>query len=419
MTLRPAVPYRRRRRWRGQALSVAFLLAVLPAMTGAPAVAGGEARRVVVPPVGQPLPNRYIVVLRPGVRPETVIKLIGVKPIFIYTTVLNGFCARMTPQQLTILLREPTVTSVEQDALVGGVPGGGLGMPGAADSAARPAGRPRGAPTTSWGLDRIDQHGGRLNGRYDVRHDGTGITAYIVDSGIDPRNSDLAGRVVPGFDAVGDGRGTGDCLGRGTFAAGLVGGRTFGVAPKVRLVPIRVLNCQGAGSNSAAIAGLDWVGDHLVRPAVASVSLGTLKSPSLDDAVNELNSRQIFLATAAGDHGGNACDVSPASAPGVLTVAASTVRDRPAAFSAGGPCVDIYAPGADVVSAVPGGATRRGSGTALAAAYAAGVGALFKQANGDATAVTIINWMRQSATRGVPAPVPAGTPARLLYTGGL
>ncbi|GII79996.1 serine protease [Sphaerisporangium rufum] len=373
------------------------------------AAAGRRPLEVIRAPAGTAIPNRYIVRLRPGGLTADVVIPLDVRPDFVYQQVISGFTANMSPEQIGEVLSHPEVAAVEEDGVVRAF------GPGPAPVAGR------GAPdlTTSWGLDRIDQRSLPLNGRYDVTHTGAGVTAYIVDSGIDPANKDFTGRLVPGFSAVTDQRGTGDCLGHGTSVAGIVGGTSWGVARKVKLAPVRVLGCDGSGAYSGVIAGLDWIAKNAARPAVVNVSLGGPKSPSVNEAANGLAREGIFVAAAAGNAFSNACDVSPASAPGILTVGASTRVDGQAIFSNTGPCVDVFAPGLAVTTSKAGGGSRVGNGTSFAAPYATGVAALYKQARGDAQSAVLENWLVREATSDELKGIPENTSNKLLYTGGL
>ncbi|NDE59526.1 MAG: hypothetical protein EB010_08935, partial [Acidimicrobiia bacterium] len=119
-------------------------------------------------------------------------------------------------------------------------------------------------PTTVWGLDRIDQRGLPLDGRFGRVGTGAGVTAYIIDTGVLSTHSEFAGRVMSGYTSISDEFGSSDCNGHGTHVAGTVGGTNFGVAPNVAIVPVRVLDCTGSGTTAGVIAGIDWVVSHHV-----------------------------------------------------------------------------------------------------------------------------------------------------------
>jgi subtilisin family serine protease len=367
---------------------------------------------VTAPPAASAIPGQYIVRLKPGANASDVVIPQSVHPLYTYQYVVNGFTARLTPAQLTRLRIHPAVTAIEQDALAYGL-----------DSPQRSSGPvrrvPPTRPTTSWGLDRIDQRRLPLNRLYNAVHTGAGVTAYIIDSGIDKANSQFTGRIVPGYSTVNDGYGTNDCLGHGTMTAGIVGGTTLGVARSVKLSPVRVLGCDGSGAFSQIIAGFDWVAAHAVKPAVANASLGGPRSEAANAAATALADSGVFVSVAAGNNSTDACNTSPASAPRVLTVGASTITDTVASFSNIGPCVDLIAPGVDVVSARKGGGSATGSGTSFASPYAAGVGALFKQTYGDYTTATVLCWIASATTRDIVKGVPATTNNRMLYSAGL
>lgn len=287
--------------------------------------------------------------------------------------------------------------------------------PGAAPG--RLASRPQ--AVGSWGLDRINQRGLPLDGSGAATHDGAGVTAYIVGSGIDYQHPEFGGRAAFGYDTVGDGRRGSDCHGTGTHVAGTVGGATLGVARRVALVSVRVLDCEARGEWWDLLAGLDWISAHAVKPAVVVVATTRLAMMAVDGAVNDLTDDGVFVAVAAGDHGADACDHSPAGATGALTVGATTMADGFADYSGRGSCVDLLAPGSDITSAGPGGEAVASSGTALAAAHVAGVVALYKQANGDRTQSEIATWLSDNATSGAVSALPTNTPDLLLYTGSL
>ena len=165
----------------------------------------------------------------------------------------------------------------------------------------------------------------------------------MIDTGIATSHGDFGGRAANVYDAFG-GNGQ-DCNGHGTHVAGTIGGATWGVAKGVSLRGVRVLNCSGSGSTSGIISAINWVRTNAVRPAVANMSLGGGFSSALNQATTNLANSGVFMAVAAGNENQNACNVSPASAPGTFTSAASDRNDVRASFSNWGGCVDGYAPG--------------------------------------------------------------------------
>eukprot|EP00741_Cyanophora_paradoxa_P017021 tig00020951_g16440.t1 len=202
---------------------------------------------------------------------------------------------------------------------------------------------------SGWNLDRIDQRLLPLNSAYTYGPTGAGVSVYVLDTGILTAHTEFEGRAVPSFDAFGgDAQ---DCHGHGTHVAGTVGGRTFGVAKGVTLHGVRVLDCAGSGSWSRVIAGLDHVKATRTGPAVASLSLGGGVSSSLNAAVESLVADGVVVVVSAGNNNADACLQSPASAPGAITVGATTSTDARASYSNWGSCVDIFAPGSSVASA--------------------------------------------------------------------
>ncbi len=248
-------------------------------------------------------------------------------------------------------------------------------------------------PTQSkiaWGLDRIDQRPTRLDNKYIYHFTGIGVTAYIVDTGIRYDHQEFGGRASFGYDFEQRGDGS-DCHGHGTHVAGTVGGATYGVAKEVSLVSVRVLDCNGAGTLSGVIAGLDWIAKNAQRPAVANMSLGGARSESLNGAVDNLVASGVPVIVSAGNNRRDACRNSPANAPGAITVAAADDTDTRASFSSRGPCVDGFAPGVDVESAwsTNASATRRASGTSMASPHVAGMAALYLETRHSATAAAV------------------------------
>jgi hypothetical protein len=269
-----------------------------------------------------------------------------------------------------------------------------------------------------WGLDRMDQHSLPLDGSYTYQADGSGVTAYIIDTGINLTHVEFGGRAVAGTDAVTSGGSAADCNGHGTHVAGTVGGVTYGVAKKVRLVAVRVLDCNGSGTTSGVIAGIDWVTANRTLPAVANLSLGGDFSQALNDAVERSVAAGVVYAVAAGNSAADACSASPASAPSALTVGATDAADAFASFSNYGSCVKINAPGVSIVSAWIGSntATSGASGTSMASPHVAGAAAVYLQKNPSATVANVRAALIGNATSNVIQGIATGTPNLLLYS---
>ncbi|WP_197362136.1 S8 family peptidase, partial [Streptomyces clavuligerus] len=346
-------------------------------------------------PAAAEIKNRYIVTVKAGSDPAAVAEARSVTPDFVYDSVLNGFAASLTSGQLTAVRGDARVLAVEEDQK-------------AASTATQ--------TNPTWGLDRIDQRSGR-NSAYTYTGTGAGVTAYIIDSGIDTGHPDFGGRARNVFDAFG-GNGA-DCNGHGTHVAGTVGGGTHGVAKRVQLRGVKVLNCQGSGSFSAIIAGFDWVRQNAVKPAVANASLGGGYSAALNNAATALADSGVHTTVAAGNSNQDACNFSPASAPNALSIAASDSGDAKAGFSNHGRCTDLYGPGVGVVSTRMGGGTTSMNGTSMAAPHVAGVAALYKAARGEAPSATVNAWLINNSTPNVIRGNISGTPNRLLFTSGL
>jgi subtilisin family serine protease len=273
----------------------------------------------------------------------------------------------------------------------------------------------------TWGLDRVDQHPLPLDGSYTYNNDGSGVTAYIIDTGIRYDHVEFGGRAVKGVDEVTPGGDASDCNGHGTHVSGTVGGTTYGIAKNVKLVAVRVLNCNGSGTTSGVIAGIDWVtSDHQAKggSAVANMSLGGAKSSSLNQAVANSVAAGVVYSVAAGNSTADACNSSPSSEPSAITVAASNSSDVFASFSNFGTCVDIIAPGVSITSAwnTSSTATNTISGTSMASPHSTGASALYLAANPGSTPAQVANALTANATSGVISGVPAGTPNKLLYT---
>jgi subtilisin family serine protease len=255
-----------------------------------------------------------------------------------------------------------------------------------------------------------------LNAIYTFNHTGAGVFAYVIDTGIRTAHTQFGGRAANVFDAFG-GNGQ-DCNGHGTHVSGTIGGSTYGVAKSVNLRGVRVLDCNGSGSTSGVIAGVDFVRTNHSNPAVANMSLGGGISSALDTAVNNLSNSGVAIAVAAGNSNANACNSSPARAANAITVGATTTTDARASFSNFGTCLDIFAPGQGILSAyaTSNTATATLSGTSMASPHVAGVAALYKQVNPSASSTTVRNAIVNGATTNVVTNPGTGSPNRLLYS---
>lgn len=326
----------------------------------------------------------------------------GGKLRFTYTKVIKGFAvslpAQAAPGFLNGMARNPNVDYVEQDAPVKGTL--------ITQSSA------------TWGLDRADQRALPLSGTYSYDRAGSGVRAYVVDTGILASHTDFGGRIQGGYSAIGDGYGTTDCNGHGTHVAGTIGGTRWGLAKAATLIPVRVLDCTGSGAMSGVIAGLDWIIKNGLKPAVVNMSLGGAAYSTLDAAVANLIAAGFTTVVAAGNDNADACLSSPARAVDAITVGATTSADARASFSNYGTCLDLFAPGASITSNwyTSNTATASVSGTSMAAPHVAGLAALILQVTPAATPATVAQTILAASTTNVVASAGAGSVNKLIYT---
>jgi subtilisin family serine protease len=348
--------------------------------------------------------QEYIVVLSDSISapPEMIAseqgRRLGARVGVVWEDALKGFTVSLTAQQADWLARQSWVASVEPDLVITTM----TTQTGA-----------------TWGIDRVDQRNRPLSGTFTYTNTGSGVTAYVIDTGIRFSHSQFGGRAVTGFDAV-DGGSADDCNGHGTHVAGTIGGSTYGIAKGVRLVGVRVLSCSGSGTTSGVISGVNWVtGNHQAgQPAVANMSLGGGASSALDTAVRNSIADGVTYAIAAGNSNANACNASPARVSTAITVGATTSSDLRASFSNFGSCLDIFAPGQSITSAwsTSNTATRTISGTSMATPHVAGVAALYLQTNRTASPATVRNALVANGTAGVVGSAGSGSPNVLLFT---
>lgn len=237
----------------------------------------------------------------------------------------------------------------------------------------------------TWNLDRLDQKDLPLNGKFSFADAKTNVNVYVIDTGIYASHPEFQGRAVNGFNSLTKGKDSNDCNGHGTHVAGIIGSATYGVAKKAKLFGVKVLDCYGSGRLSDVIAGVEWVTANHVKPAVANMSLGGGISQALDQAVQNSINRGVTYVVAAGNNGGLACNGSPARVKSAITVGSSNKYDERSDFSNYGTCVDLFAPGEEILSTWIQNSTEVLDGTSMASPHVAGAAAVYLAQNPKAT----------------------------------
>jgi len=306
---------------------------------------------------GKAIEGQYIVVLNNGETTTDVLNTESITPSSVkdkFEGSIKGFSAKLTPDQLEALKKNKDVKSIEQDRVIT-----------LADPTA-PVAQP--AQTINWGVSRVG---------YGV---GTGKTAWVIDSGVDPNHPDLnvdASRsksFIYGITSIVDG------YGHGTAVAGIIGAKnntigTVGVAANATIIALRVFDDFGSGSVSNAIKAVNYVIANAKAGDVVNMSLGSGISATLDNAVTTAAAKGIFFAVASGNSGVDCSGSAPArvNAPNVYTVSSMNSTGALSGFSNYGAPVDYAAPGEDILTTFKNGAYTKGGGTSYAAPHVAGL----------------------------------------------
>jgi subtilisin family serine protease len=348
--------------------------------------------------------DSYLVELRDsGLRSQSVTSAVGTLAgrygatvTHTYQHAVHGFAATVSEADARRLAADPAVLRVQQNGIVSA-------------SGTQPA-------PPSYGLDRIDQRNRPLSGSYTYPNTANNVRAYVIDTGIRVSHQEFGGRAVFGVNTI-DSVNT-DCNGHGTHVAGTVGGASTGVAKGVALIAVKVLGCDGRGTDASTVAGIDWVtANHASGPAVANMSLGGAGSPMVDNAVRNSIADGIVYAVASGNDNRTACGDSPARVAEAITVNSTDSNDVRAASSNFGACTDIFAPGAGITSAWPASDTTYAtlSGTSMATPHVTGAAALVLGLYPFYAPQQVADILYADATVNVVGNPGAGSPNRLLF----
>ncbi|OWB77345.1 serine-type endopeptidase activity protein [[Candida] boidinii] len=293
----------------------------------------------------------------------------GILDMFHIDGLFSGYHGYFTEEAIQLINRHPDVAFVELDSRV------------FINEAKTQVGAP-------WGLARISHRDSLSLSDYNrYVYDevaGKGVTAYVIDTGVSVTHQEFDGRAkwgktIPTDDSDVDGNG------HGTHCAGTIGSKDYGISKNAEIVAVKVLKTNGSGTMSDVIKGVEFAANAHIKAlkeskpgfkgSTANMSLGGGKSPGLDLAVNAAVKAGLHFAVAAGNDNADACNYSPAAAEKAVTVGASTLSDARAYFSNFGKCVDIFAPGLNILSTYIGSdsATAVLSGTSMASPHVCGL----------------------------------------------
>jgi subtilisin family serine protease len=356
--------------------------------------------------------NRYIVLLNEKFIPAgaaaasvqtqaaDLASVYGAAVVKTYSSAVKGFSAIMSENDAMTLSSDSRVSLVEADREM------------SVSSIQTQSNAP-------WNLDRVDQRNLPWDSTYNYPGSGAGVHIYIIDTGIRVTHSDFGGRASVAYDGVGDGQNGNDCNGHGTHVAGIAAGATWGVAKQAYLHAVRVLPCSGSGLISDVLDGVDWVTFSHQSPAVANISSSSPgDSPALEAAITNSIASGVVYTIAAGNSASDACGYTPARTPNALTVGVSAQEDQRAPYSNYGSCVDIFAPGHQIVSDYMSSdtATAMLSGSSMSAPMVAGTAAIYLGMNPAASPATVTQIIKASGTANVLTTNDTTSPNLLLYT---
>ncbi|KAJ3498314.1 hypothetical protein NLG97_g1226 [Lecanicillium saksenae] len=381
-------------------MRLSIIAAALPLALAAPVV---EPAPLIEARGAQAIPGKYIIKLKDNARigiMDATAKVASAERV--YENVLKGFSAALTKEEVDRLRHDPDVESIEQDAII------------SINAITRQAG-------ATWGLTRIS-HRARGSTTYDYdTSGGQGVCAYVIDTGVEDTHPEFEGRAKQIKTFASTNR---DGNGHGTHCSGTIGSKTYGVAKKVKIYGVKVLDDNGSGTLSNVIAGMDFVaGDYkntargCTKGAVASMSLGGGFSSTVNSAAARLQASGVFVAVAAGNDNRDAANTSPASERSVCTVGATDRNDVRSVFSNYGSVLDIFAPGTDITSTWIGGRTNTISGTSMATPHIAGLGAYLLGLESGRTAANTCARIQELSTKNVLTQIPSGTVNYLAFNG--